>query len=118
MKAAIAALKPDHRYTRRGFTWSVAELRKLGKVPDSVQARRTKRTMQEVVVMRQQRRIRLPQQWRWTTREIKMLGRLNDRELARRLQRPHHQVRKQRTMLHIPPLLPRTFRKCTRGEEK
>jgi hypothetical protein len=47
--------------TRRwGATWTLAELKCLGKTPDSVLARRTSRTIKEVVAERERRRIRLP----------------------------------------------------------
>lgn len=104
---------------RRGAPWTVAELKQLGKFPDSVLARRTGRTIKEVVAMREHRRIRLPNApRRWTAREIKMLGRYNDHELARRLRRPVHHVRIQRVALHIPPLIPCQTRYWTPAEEK
>jgi hypothetical protein len=39
--------------------WTLAELKKLGKAPDSVLARRFRRTIKEVVAERKHRRIRL-----------------------------------------------------------
>ena len=38
-------------------SWTMAELRQLGKVPDSVLARRLHRTIKEIVAERQRRRI-------------------------------------------------------------
>src|ERR1019366_2977319 len=61
--------------TRWGAPWTVAELRQLGKVPDSVLARRRGRTIKEVVAERIARRIGLatgPR--RWTARELRFLG--------------------------------------------
>ena len=56
--------------------WTMGELKLLGKVPDSVLARRIGRTIKEIVEERQRRRIKLvtPPR-RWTARETKMLGR-------------------------------------------
>lgn len=45
--------------SRRGADWTSAELKRLGKEPDSVFARRAQRTIQEVVAMREDRRIGL-----------------------------------------------------------
>src|SRR5438132_13753148 len=92
---------------RRGTPWTVAELKQLGKVPDSVLARRYRRTIKEVVAMREHRRVGLPTPpRRWTAREIRLLGRFNDHETARRLRRSVEVVRWQRRALHIPPLRP------------
>jgi len=44
---------------RNKAEWTKAELNQLGKVPDSVLARRTGRTITEVVAVRESRRIRL-----------------------------------------------------------
>jgi hypothetical protein len=97
--------------TRWGAPWSVAEVRQLGKVPDSVLARRRGRTIKEVVAEREARRIRLPTgPRRWTARELRLLGTMNDRELGRQLQRGGTQVRKKRVALGIPSYLP--ARKC------
>src|SRR5712672_2207705 len=91
------------RYVRRGAPWSQAELKRLGKTPDSVLARRAKRTIKEIVAERTARRIALPTAARpWTAREINLLGRLNDVELSRRLRRSPEAVRRQRLSLHIP----------------
>src|SRR5438874_13807076 len=88
--------------------WTRAEVRKLGKVPDSVLARRFRCTIKEIVAERERRGIALetgPR--RWTAREIRLLGTMNDHELARRLRRPTHEVRRQRLELKIPPFKPR-----------
>ena len=68
--------------------WTLAELKQLGRTPDSVLARRTGRTIKEVVAERERRRIglRTPRR-RWTAREINLLGNLSDMEVARRLGR-------------------------------
>src|SRR5437764_12296924 len=89
--------------------WTVAEIKQLGKVPDSVLARRFRCTIKEIVAERERRGIALetgPR--RWTAREIRLLGTMNDHELARRLRRPKHQVRQQRLDLNIPPFKPRS----------
>jgi hypothetical protein len=55
-------------------------LKQLGRMPDSVLARRTGRTIQEVVAMRKPRGIGLvtgPR--RWTARELRLLGTLPHR---------------------------------------
>src|SRR6266850_2122765 len=94
--------------SRRGVPWLLAELKQLGKVPDSVLARRHRRSIKEVVAMRESRRIGLPTgPRRWTAREIRLLGRMNDYEVARRLRRSMHRVRYQRRALKIPPFRPR-----------
>lgn len=68
--------------------WRTSEINLLGRVPDSVLARRTGRTIKEVVAERARRRIRLTAALRrWTAREIGLLGRFTDAELARRLAR-------------------------------
>src|SRR5665213_2010081 len=92
--------------SRKVVPWKIAELKLLGKTPDSILAHRTGRTIQEVVAMRESRGIGLPTgPRRWTAREIKMLGRYYDAELARRLRRALHDVRTQRIALNIPPLI-------------
>src|SRR5580693_8130809 len=85
---------------QREARWTIAELKLIGKVPDSVLARRTGRTIKEIVEERQRRRIRLetPPQ-RWTARETKLLGRYFDEELARRFRRPAHDVARHRIAL-------------------
>src|SRR5712691_9099120 len=98
-------MKPN-RGSSRGASkqWTIAEVRQLGRVPDSVLARRFERTIKEIVEERERRGIALgtgPR--RWTAREIRLLGTMNDYELARRLRRPKHQVRLQRLELKIPP---------------
>jgi hypothetical protein len=88
--------------------WTLAQLKQLGKTPDSVLARRTGRTVKAVVAMRQRRRIRLTTPPRpWTARETALLGRFNDAELGRRLRRPQWNVRRQRLTLRIAPFRPR-----------
>src|SRR5688572_6608527 len=101
--------------SRRGEPWTITELKQLGKVPDSVLARRTGRTITEGVVERKRRRVRLPTPARrWTAREIGMLGHDFDTELARRLRRSVNAVRRQRAVLHIPPFRPWKGRSWTR----
>src|SRR5439155_25068183 len=79
-----------------------------GKTADSRVARNRRRTIKEVVAMREHLRIALETGPRpWTMREIKLLGKMNDHELSRRLRRPKHRVRRQRQVLKIPPLKPR-----------
>ena len=69
MKTATISTK---RSTR---PWSAAEIRQLGRVRDSVLARRFGRTIKDVVAERQRQRIGLSVETRrWTTREIKFLG--------------------------------------------
>ena len=53
----MPAAKKNRIRGRRGAAWRLAELQQLGKVPDSVLARRTGRTIKEVVAMREHRRI-------------------------------------------------------------
>src|SRR5438105_13578036 len=92
---------------RRGERWTLAELRQLGKVPDSVLARRFGRTIKEIVAEREHRAIaRETGPRRWTAREILLLGKMNDKEVSRRLRRGYDDVRKQRIILHIPALRP------------
>jgi hypothetical protein len=57
--------------TRRGAPWNQADLKRIGKVPDSVLARRLRRTIKEVVTIREHRQIAMPTPpWRWTAREF------------------------------------------------
>ncbi len=51
---------PTKLKSRRGERWTLAELKQLGKAPDSVLARRTGRTIKEIVAERERRRISLP----------------------------------------------------------
>jgi len=104
---------------RWGAPWTTAELKLLGKKPDSVLARRFGRTIQEVVAERERRRIRLrlPPR-RWTAREIRLLGTMTDAELSRRLRCGYENVRRQRIALHIPSLRPTRWKRWTRREEK
>src|SRR5436309_643716 len=109
---------PSQKF-RRGEPWTVAELEQLGKLPDSVLARRYRRTIEEVVAERERRRIAMQTGPRlWTAREIRLLGRLNDREVSRRLRRSYEDVRRQRLSLKIPALRPLRHKKWTRREEK
>ena len=94
--------------SRRHAPWTAAELKHLGKTPDSVLARRFSRTIEEVVAERERRRLALPTPARrWTAREIKLLGSRPDMEVARRLRRDRNDVRRQRIELHLPPYRPR-----------
>ena len=105
--------------TRKGAAWTLSELNRLGKKPDSVLGHQTGRTIKEIVAMRVQRRIRLPTgPRRWTAREIKLLGRYFDAELARRLRRNINDVRQQRLLLHIPSIRPAKSRKWTPAQDK
>jgi hypothetical protein len=105
--------------TRKGAAWTLSELKRLGKKPDSVLARRTGRTIKEIVAMRVQRRIKLPSgPRRWTAREIKLLGRHFDAELARRFRRNLNDVRQQRRLLHIPSIRRIKSRTWTPSQDK
>jgi hypothetical protein len=88
---------------REPYGLSIAESRQLGKVPDSVLARRTGRTISEVLAERECRRIKpcLPPH-SWTASEIKLRGRYSDMDIARRLRRDRNDVRKERTRLSTP----------------
>ena len=110
--------REPNRWSRKGASWTLHELKQLGKVPDSVLARRTGRTIKEVVAERERRRLGLPTApRRWTAREIRLLGRMNDNEVARRLRRTKSQVRTQRNALHIAPfILPAKVRRWTLAE--
>ena len=79
---------PARTKARRDAPWTIAELKQLGRTPDSILARRTGRTIKEVVAERERRRIgmRMPPR-RWTAGEIRLLGRFSDLELARRFRR-------------------------------
>ena len=46
---------PTAKKTRRGEPWTLPELKQLGKAPDSLLARRSRRTIKEVVVEREYR---------------------------------------------------------------
>src|SRR5664280_746402 len=114
-KLATMVLKqPPARTSASGTVpWTLAELKQLGRTPDSVLARRTRRTIQEVVTMRESRGIGLvtgPR--RWTAREIRLLGTMSDYELGRRLRRPAWAVYSQRVALKIPALRPRPKRRA------
>ncbi len=70
MSSGRQKLNSDHR----GDRWTARELKLLGKLPDSVLARRTGRTIKEIVAEREARRIRVPAgSRRWTANEIKLL---------------------------------------------
>ena len=76
MKAELA--KPGGRALKKRHQapWRIAEIKQLGKKPDSVLAKRWGRTIQEVVAERERLRVKLatgPR--RWTAREIRLLGR-------------------------------------------
>src|SRR6266545_6020826 len=104
----MPATKQRRIKSRRGVPWTRAELKQLGRLPDSVLARRTRRTIKAVVTERERRRIGMktvPR--RWTAREIKLLGRFNDHEVARRLRRTKTSIVRQRHALHISTLRPR-----------
>src|SRR5262245_40950488 len=83
--------------------WTARELKLLGRVPDSVLARRLGRTIKAVVAEREFRRVALvtPSR-RWTAREIRLLGTMPDLEVARRLRRNPSSIRYQRAALQIP----------------
>ncbi|HXA44536.1 MAG TPA: hypothetical protein VNZ25_03445, partial [Candidatus Angelobacter sp.] len=107
-------------FRRRDAAWTIAESKQLGSVPDSVLARRTGRTIREVVAERERQRIEplLPPH-SWTTNETKMLGCYSDMEVARRLRRNRNDVRRERIRLGIPPLRPAPkSKRWTREEEK
>lgn len=83
--------------------WRAAEIRQLGKVPDSVLAKRLGTSIRAVA-----RGIALPTApRRWTASKIKLIGTMSDAELARRLRREQYMVRNQRLSLRIPPFRPR-----------
>jgi len=89
--------KSKAKFRHRGTPWKLAELKQLGKTPDSVLARRFKRTIKEVVAMRDSRRVDLATSpRRWTAREIRLLGTMPDLETARQLRRSCGAVRHQR----------------------
>src|SRR4030095_15687814 len=88
--------------------WTRADLALLGRIPDSVLARRTRRTIKAIVAERERLRIHMPTgPRRWTSREIRMIGQYTDAELARRLCRPYDEVRNQRLELHIRAFRPK-----------
>jgi len=91
------------RFPRQGARWTLAELKQLGRTPDSVLARREGRPIREAVAMRVSRRVALPTPGRrWTARESRLLGTKPDAEVARRLRHPDAAVRLQRLALKIP----------------
>jgi hypothetical protein len=47
------------KFRRRGEPWTLAELKQLGRTPDSVLARRLARTINEIVATRNSQRIGL-----------------------------------------------------------
>ena len=101
-KLATMVLKqPSARTSASGTVpWTLAELKQLGRTPDSLLARRSRRTIHEVVAMRESRGIGLvtgPRPWR--AREIKLLGTMPDHELGRRLRRSAWAVSKRQFSL-------------------
>jgi hypothetical protein len=105
------------KYPRQGAPWSKAELKRLGKSPDSVLARRRGRTIKEVVAMREARRIGLPlPSRRWTANEIQLLGKLPDLEIARRTRRSKSAIQHFRASLGIPALMAPLKLRMTRKE--
>src|SRR6266478_8032880 len=105
-------------WPRRGARWTVAELKRVGKTPDSVLARRRGRTIKEVVAKRESRGIgRLTGRCPWTAREILLLGKMNDHELGRRLRRRVWTVSYRRDALDIPPFIPRSEFHSWTGQE-
>src|SRR5258706_8476492 len=110
---------PPKRYSRKGLPWTAREIALLGKVPDSVLARRFARTIQGVTSERERHRIHFQTPPRlWTANETKLLGRFPDRELARRFRRPKNQVRTERIRLKIPPYQPHQGRAWKPAEDK
>jgi len=82
--------------------WSKAEILQLGRVRDSILARRLGRTIKDVVAERRRQRIGLSvERGRWTAREVKFLGKWPDREVASRFRRTKDAVRQQRMALKI-----------------
>src|SRR5258705_87280 len=84
--------------------WTAEEINSLGQVPDSVLARRSGRTIGDVVAMRESRGVGLatgPR--RWTEHEIRLLGTMRDTEISRRLRRDRNDVHRQRVQLKISP---------------
>ncbi len=111
-------LRRKRKIARTGTLWKVGELKQLGQAPDSVLARRSQRTIKDVVAMRESRRVALitPPR-RWTAREIRLLGTMSDLETARRLRRSAGAVRNHRLLLKIPVFKSRALtRAWTRAE--
>ena len=85
--------------SRRGQAWSGAELAQLGKRPDSVLACANRRTIKEVVAMREHLRIALAT----GPRHQQVLGTRPDDQVALLLGTTAKIVRHRRYKLHIPP---------------
>jgi hypothetical protein len=107
-KLATMVLKQPPAKTSASGTvpWTLAEMKQLGRTPDSVLARRSGRTIHEVVAMRESRGLGLVTGPRpWAAREIKLLGtmpakfslltliRLRPPRIARRIIHSPHQTR-------------------------
>ena len=112
LKSAKASRK------RKGCPWSVAEVRQLGRVLDSVLAQRTGRTIKEVEAEREARGIGLSLGRRpWMAREISVLGMMTDRDAGQDVRRSRSAARRQRKLLNIPAFKPRAkFDYWSRGE--
>jgi hypothetical protein len=95
--------RQDRHKSRRGAPWSPAELKSIGKAPDSLLARRSRRTIKEIVAMREflGRVLAKERQRRWTRREIQLLGTMKDYAVALRLRRGKKAVRMRRIALRI-----------------
>ena len=78
--------------TRRREPWTEGELNQLGKVPDSVLAHQTGRTIKEIVANRKP----------WTQEDKALLGKFPDTEVARRTGHSVHSVLSTRCRLGIP----------------
>ena len=88
---------------KRPDQWTARELGQLGRVLDSVLARRSGRTIRAVVAMRESRRIALPTgPRRWTARELRLLRTMPDAEFARRFKRTLPSVQNERNYLGLP----------------
>src|SRR5437867_11729642 len=112
MKASGASRTP------KGRPWTVAEVEKLGRVPDSVLAERTGHTIKEVAAERDARGINVntgPR--RWTARELKLLGTMADRDIGQLLRRSRWSVNRQRRLLKIPAFKPKAKFKYWSPEE-
>src|SRR5437667_1108766 len=114
----MSAARKAKARTRRGARWNRGELKLLGKVPDSVLARRYRRTIKEVSAMRESRGIALPTgPRRWTSPEILLLGTKTDRDVAQHLRRTRGAVAYRRRSLDIPAFKPRPEFKYWSREE-
>ena len=94
-------------------------MRDLGKVPDSVLAKRSGRTIREIVAMRQERRIAVSLAGRrWTNRETQLLGTLSDRQVAQSIGREAKSVAQRRRQPGIAQHDGSTQRAWTQAEER